>query len=312
MTGQIIEIAEDGHHLSTERGFLIVRKDKAEKGRIPFDGIMAVIGSARRLSYSHNVLLQLSERGLPFVICARDYNPKGILWPLIGNHRQSRIMESQMHISKPNAKRIWTALVKSKLQQQAAALDAAGLNSHAVESLIKRVKSGDPDNVEAWAAQRYWKRLMGENFRRDRAAEDINRMLNYGYTVLRAAMARAIAGAGLHPSIGVHHSNPKNAMPLVDDMMEPFRPLVDLQAWHANDIGCNQLNASIKRRFVSLLHLELPAKSGDTSTISRHMQRLATSIAGIALGEQNRPELPLPALPLILKHWLDDNPNYEP
>src|SRR5690606_10653558 len=120
--------------------------------------------------------------------------------------------------SLPLRKRLWASFVKAKLQQQAAVLEAVGAPTAPLAYLVRKVKSGDPDNVEAQGARRYWGLLFGESFRRDRSADGANGLLNYGYTVMRAATARAVIAAGLHPSLGLHHSNDNNAMRLVDDL----------------------------------------------------------------------------------------------
>ena len=117
--------------------------------------------------------------------------------------------------------------MRAKLQQQGAALEATGAPTAPLTMLARRVRSGDPDNLEAQGAQKYWRLLFGDDFRRDQQGAGLNGMLNYGYTVLRAATARAVVSAGLHPTLGIHHSNEGNAMRLVDDLMEPFRPMVD-------------------------------------------------------------------------------------
>ena len=160
-----------------------------------------------------------------------------MLLSIDGNFQQAKRFDAQVAASLPLTKRLWAEIVKSKLQQQAAALEATGAPAIPLSALVKKVRSGDPDNYEAQGARRYWGLLFGDDFRRDQQTGGINSMLNYGYTVLRATTARAVVAAGLHPTLGLHHSNEGNAMRLVDDLMEPFRPVIDLKVWQLNRQG---------------------------------------------------------------------------
>lgn len=302
MIGRIVEIAEDGRYLFVLRGFMVVQdteKDHEELGRIPLDDIAAVIANAHGLSYSNNLLVALAERGAPFVLCAANHNAVGTLWPLAGNHHQAKRFDAQIAASKPTHKRLWADIVRSKLLQQAAALEAAGALVTPVAALAAKVRSGDPDNLEAQGARRYWGLLFGGDFRRDQDGSGLNALLNYGYTVLRSATARAIVAAGLHPTLGLHHSNEGNPMRLVDDLMEPFRPMVDLLVWQLRQRGEVQVTPHTKRALVRLLYDDMETVSGVTPAVVC-MQRVAVSLAQIYLGERDKLDLPLPGLPLSL------------
>ena len=299
MSLRIIEISENGRHLQCERGFLVVKEKDSELGRIPLDDMAALVGSAKWMSYSHSVLQNLSKRNIPFIVCGENCSPVGILWPIEGNYRQSKVMDAQIEASLPLKKRLWKSVVQSKIRQQSVALEAVGYRRSSFDHYISKVKSGDPENIEAEVASRYWKLLFGADFRRDREEEGINTLLNYGYGIVRAAMARAIMCAGLHPGIGIHHKNQNNPMRLVDDLMEPFRPLVDIVAWFASKNEPIHLTRQVKAEFVSLLHLKLIGKS-ESSTCILHMRKLATSLAQVYLGEQSTMIVPPTALPLQL------------
>jgi CRISPR-associated protein Cas1 len=147
-----------------------------------------------------------------------------MLLPIDGNFEQAKRIEAQIAASLPTHKRLWASVVRSKLEQKAAALEAAGAPTAPLTALVSKVKSGDPENIEAQGAQRYWRLLFGDTFRRDRDSGGLNGMLNYGYTALRAATARAVISAGLHPSIGLHHSNDNNAMARVKSPRKPSEP----------------------------------------------------------------------------------------
>ncbi len=309
MIGRIVEVADDKRHLFAHRGFMVVRDTEGERrelGQIPLDDISAVIANAHGLSYTNNLLVALAERGAPFVLCAANHNATGMLWPIDGNYEQSRRIDAQIQASKPTHKRLWAAVVRSKLEQQAAALEAAGSPTAPLTALVGKVKSGDPDNVEAQGARRYWGLLFGPGFRRDQNAAGINGLLNYGYTVYRAATARAVIAAGLHPAIGLHHANAGNAMRLVDDLMEPFRPVIDLKIWHLQKNGETEVTPDTKRALVRTLYDDMQTGIGATP-VCVCMQKLAVSLTQVYLGERDRLDLPYPSLPLSLAGDLQDD-----
>jgi CRISPR-associated protein Cas1 len=308
MIGRIVEIADDRRHLSLSRGFLVVHDTEGERkelGHVPLDDIAAVIANAHGLSYTNNLLVALSERGVPFVLCAANHNVVGMLVAVDGNHLQAKRYDSQLAASKPTHKRLWADIVRAKLQQQAAALEAAGAPTAPLSALAAKVRSGDPDNLEAQGARRYWGLLFGEAFRRNQDGGGINGLLNYGYTVLRACTARSVVAAGLHPTLGMHHSNEGNAMRLVDDLMEPFRPVIDLRVWLLARNGERDVTPDAKRALVRTLYDDMATSSGSTPVMVC-TQRLAVSLAQVYLGERDRLDLPLPGLPLALAAGLSD------
>ncbi len=308
MMGRIVEVADDRRHLHLHRGFMVVQDTEGERkelGQVPLDDIAAVIANAHGISYTNNLLVALSERGAPFVLCAANHNAVGMLLPIEGNFEQSKRIEAQIAATLPTHKRLWAAVVRSKLEQQAAALEASGAPTAPLTALIGKVKSGDPENLEAQGAQRYWRLLFGDSFRRDRDSGGLNGMLNYGYTVLRACTARSVIAAGLHPSIGLHHSHDNNAMRLVDDVMEPFRPVIDLMVWHLHRNGEDQVTPESKRALVRTLYDDMQTEAGATPVMVC-TQKLATSLAQVYLGERDKLDLPLPGLPLALASALQD------
>jgi len=302
MLGRIVEIADDHRHLHAERGFMVIQEtigDRQQLGKIPLDDIYAVITNAHGLSYTNNLLVALAERGAPFVLCSANHNAVGMLISIDGHHHQGRRFDAQLATKKPLIKRLWADVVRTKIEQQSATLQAIGITDPPLASLIPRIRSGDPDNIEAQAARLYWPLLFGEQFRRDRSAEGINVLLNYGYTILRAAVARPVIAAGLHPTIGLHHSNDSNAMRLVDDLMEPFRPMIDLTVWQISKTDDHQLNPRNKRLLVHALYQDMQSTKGATPTLIC-IQNLATSLALVYLGERSTLELPLVGLPIGL------------
>lgn len=309
MIGRIVEVADDRRHLFLSRGFMVVQDtdgERKELGQVPLDDVAAVIANAHGLSYTNNLLVALAERCAPFVLCAANHNAVGMVLPIDGNFQQAKRFDAQIAANQPLIKRLWAEIVKSKLQQQAAALEATGAPFVPLSALVRKVRAGDPDNFEAQGARRYWGLLFGEDFRRDQQGAGLNAMLNYGYTVLRAATARAVVAAGLHPTIGLHHSNEGNAMRLVDDLMEPFRPMIDLKVWQLHKQGECHITPESKRALVKTLYDDMQTSAGATPVMVC-AQKLATSLAQVFMGEKDKLDLPLPGLPLNLAASFQDD-----
>lgn len=291
MLGRIIDIAEEQRHLALHRGFMVVTHQGDELGRVPLDSIEAVIASGHGLSHSSNLLAALAERGVPFVLCASNYRPVGMLLATDGNYQQGKRLACQANAKKPLNKRLWQQLVRTKLQHQADALAAIGQPAAPLTALIPKVRSGDPDNIEAQGARRYWQQLFGPGFRRDRDSQDHNTLLNYGYAILRACIARAIIAAGLHPGLGVHHRNAFNPMCLADDLIEPWRPCVDLRVHALVQSGHDNVNPVTKRALAHVLYTDL-LLNDQCTPIGTAMQALATSLAQVYVEERERLSLP--------------------
>ncbi len=296
MLGRIVELATEGGRIGVDRGFLTVTSATAT-GKVALDDIEAVIASAQGLTYSNAALAALAERGTPLVICGRDYAPAAVVMPMNGHFQQGLRMAAQACAAKPVGKRLWASIVRAKILAQAEALDRVGSGSARLRKLAESVRSGDPDNCEAQAAQAYWPAFMGKDFRRDRTAGGVNALLNYGYAVLRAATARAVAGAGLHPSLSIHHQSRGEALRLADDMMEPFRPAVDLVARRLRDEGVTELTPAAKAELAGVLHLDYLTDMG-RAPLSNCLSRLCGSLAKVYLKEAGQLDFPRPLVPL--------------
>ena len=225
--GQFVEISKPNIYLSLYRGFLEVYEKNRRLDRVPLDDILGVIITGYGCSHSSNILSALAEKGIPVSICGSNFLPKAVVLPVVGNCRQNLRMRAQAQISKPFRKQVWRKIVQLKLQNQAHVLRENKLAYEWLLNMSKRVRSGDPDNFEAQGARRYWISLFSKQFKRNKEGDGINGLLNYGYAIVRSCVARGIVAAGLHPSLGIYHHNTYNPMCLVDDLMEPFRPLVD-------------------------------------------------------------------------------------
>lgn len=301
MLGRIVEISGEGRRLSLHRGFLEISGPDGLLGKIPLDDIEAVIASSPAISYTNQALAALAERGAPVVICGSNFTPRAYLLPVDGHHAQGDRFEAQAAATLPTKKRLWASIVKTKISAQAAALERIGVNPLPLRHLISRVRSGDPTNIEAQAAQKYLPALLGTGFKRDREAEGANACLNYGYTVLRAATARSVVAAGLHPSLGLHHKSKGSALRLSDDLMEPFRPAVDLLVVGlAREVGQGAtmtLDPPTKRRLAAVLHADYLTAEGVTP-LSTALTRLAQSLAQVFLRERSGLAFPTSAVPL--------------
>lgn len=297
MVGRVVEIANDGRHLAIDRGFMTVSEKAGEIGRVPLDDLAAVIANAHGLTYSNNLLVNLAARGVPIVLCAANHRPAALVWPVDGHHAQAGRMSDQARASAPLKKRLWQQIVQAKILAQGATLAAIGAEAGGFRLLARKVRAGDPDNVEAEAARRYWPRLLGSDFRRDQDGDGLNGLLNYGYAILRAATARAVMAAGLHPSLGLMHSNRGNALVLVDDLMEPFRPIVDREVHRLKMEGVVDVTSDAKTALARTMVIDLPTGEG-SSPVMICLERLTSSLAKAYAGETNQLVLPEPGLPL--------------
>jgi len=297
VVGRVVEIATDGRHLSVNRGFLVVTERNEEVGRVPMDDIAAVVANAHGLTYSNNALIELSARGVPIVLCGANHMPAAIVWPVDAHHIQTGRMNDQIAATLPLKKRLWAQLVRAKILAQGAALASVGAPNGGFYLLSRKVRSGDPENVEAEAARRYWPLLFGKAFHRDTDAGGVNGLLNYGYAVLRAGIARAVMASGLHPGFGLMHSNRSNPMVLIDDLIEPFRPTVDREVWRLVRNGTEEVERDSKAALARIMILDLPTAVG-LSPLMICAERLAQSLARAYAGESDELDLPLPALPL--------------
>ena len=298
MLGQIVEIEGEGRRLSLSRGFLEIFGPDGKLGSAPLDDIEAVIFSNPAASLTTQAIAALAIRGAALVVCGNDFRPVAYLLPVDGHHAQGDRVEAQAESSLPSRKRLWAELVRAKIIAQAAALERIGANPLPIRALAERVRSGDPDNLEAQAAQRYFPALFGKGFHRQRATNGANAMLNYGYTILRAATARAIIGAGLHPSLSLHHRSKGDALRLVDDVMEPFRPTVDLAVKALLADGFQALDTQAKRRLAHVLHADFLTDEGITP-LSTVLSRVAVSLAQVFMGDRKTLALPHSPIPVL-------------
>lgn len=287
---RVLDFSEAKAYLSLRHEQLVIRADEQGEVTVPLAEIAAVILASPRITATQPALAGVMRHGGSVIVCDDTHQPAGMMLPLNANTTQTQRMLAQMRASVPTGKRLWKQIVQEKIRSQAATLIAAGRGDGGLAAIVARVRSGDPSNVEGRAAQRYWPMLFADpNFRRRREAEDQNRLLNYGYAILRAAVGRAICASGLHPSIGIHHHGRNNPWCLADDLMEPYRPLVDSAVVElVGEYGSDcPLDATAKSRLVSVMTDRLDS-DGEERSVFDWISRTSASLAQVFLGERDR------------------------
>ena len=274
MQTSIIEISSNNKELSAKRGFLCIKEHSETIAEIPLDSICALMATGQAIVFTKNLLSALCDNGIPLIIINENYTPVGILTPLIGHSRQMVVQQAQVNTSRPLEKQLWKSIVQEKIRNQSRVLDKYGMDNK-IKHLPLSVQSGDTGNIEGIAARMYFPALFGENFLRIHHHPGINSFLNYGYAVIRGAMARLVVGAGLNPSHGIQHHNQLNPMCLVDDLMEPYRPIVDAivyDTFGGVDDPTHELMPDDKRRLAGILESSIKTHTG-TSPLITIMQR---------------------------------------
>lgn len=293
MLGQVIDVQGHDRWLYKDHGSLVVATHSgAEVGRVAFDDIAAVLVYENGSRESTSVLAELARRSIPLVVCDAKYLPTATLLPIAANYATSQRIEAQLNASVPMRKQAWKQVVQSKITMQALVLESLESPERRLNGLVAQVRSGDPTNIEAQAASIYWRALFGPRFRRRRNnCDDPNPLLNYGYTLIRAATARAIAATGLHPSVGIFHRGPFNSMRLADDMMEPYRPVVDLVVWSLFEAGVTVVDKRAKSNLVRILYTDVLTPAG-VSPLAIAILRSVRSLDALYRGDAKQLELP--------------------
>jgi len=263
--------------------------------RVPLEDVGWVVVDTPQATVTTALLAACMAAGVALVVTDAKHTPSGVMLPFHGHFRQAGVAAIQAGASAPMRKRLWQRVVQAKIANQAAALTACGGDGRAIAAMGGLVASGDAANVEARAARDYWRRLFPA-FRREDGADKRNMLLNYGYAVVRAAVARGLVAAGLLPAFGIGHANAANAFNLADDMVEPLRPLVDRAVWAMSDGGrAREGEPSLaERRELAALPL-VPVRLGrETMTVLAATEAVAESLVR-ALEGKRAGSLVLPA-----------------
>lgn len=254
MIKRVIDISEQAYISMRNKQFLIER-DQEIIATIPIEDLGAVILQHRAIVITQAVIIACQKNNVVLVFCDKQHLPYSVILPISdANSLHTKILNEQTQVSQATRKRLWKQVVRRKIKEQALTLKLLDKNSKSLERLANNVKTGDKENHEAQAAQKYWRLLMGDDFRRDPKSGEINALLNYGYAIIRAIIARAIVGSGLHPALGLHHHNQYNGLCLADDLMEPFRPWVDYCVYKMKESGQTlEINQESKKILLGLL-----------------------------------------------------------
>ena len=255
---------------------------------IPVEDVGMVVLDSKQITITHALINALLENKAIIVSCDDSHHPIGMMHSLDAHSEQSKRMAAQIESSEPLRKNLWQQTVSQKIKNQAQLLQTKGFEFDPMIYWSKNVRSGDPDNMEGRAAAHYWARIFPASplFTREREGKCPNAWLNYGYAILRANMARAIVGAGLIPTLGIHHRNKYNAYCLADDLMEPYRPVVDwavcgmLQKLEPSD----DISKEVKQTLLSIPTTDVTIQ-GERSPLMVAMQKTAVSLVRCYLGE---------------------------
>ena len=296
---------ENPAYLSLKNKQLVIKLPEVEKSdtlpesfkaesikTIPIEDIGVVILDNKQITLSHGLIEALLENNCALITCGSNRMPVGLLLPLEGNTVQSERFTAQIEASLPLKKQLWQQTVQAKITNQAYVLQT--MRNQPVKNMQKwanEVRSGDSDNLEGRAAAFYWKNLFPdrEDFVRGREEAPPNNLLNYGYAVLRAVIARSLVASGLLPTLGIHHHNRYNAYCLADDIMEPYRPFVDKLVVEIVDSGMNyeELSKEIKIKLLNIPVLDVVI-NGQRSPLMIAAGQTTSSLAKCYLGENRK------------------------
>ena len=266
-------------YLSLRMGQMVIKLPEVESNELlpeimkkqaeitkPIEDIGVVVLDNRRITITQGLLEALLENNCAVITCDSHSLPVGLMLPLYGNSTQNERFRYQLDASQPLRKQLWQQTIKAKIENQAAVLSAcSGMPIKNMKRWADDVRSGDPDNVEGHAAAYYWRYFFNnitglENFTRNREGMAPNNLLNYGYAILRAVVARALVTSGLLPTLGIHHHNRYNAYCLADDIMEPYRPYVDELVFaivKEQGVDNLQLTTTLKAQLLSIPTLDV-------------------------------------------------------
>ncbi len=301
MIKRIVEISQSQSRLSIKYGQLIIGQNGSERS-IPCEDIGVLLVDHQGVIYTHCVFTELLSKGAAIVLCGANHHPTGMLLPLESNSVQTERFRFQIEVKEPVKKRLWKQIIQTKIKHQAKLLGKENKVYKSMMSLRSRVKSGDTSNIEAQASRKFWGSFFQEvissglikDFKRDINGHGPNKLLNYGYMVARAAVARALCSAGLLPSLGLHHRNRYNAFCLADDIIEPFRGFVENKVREIYQSGDyeDELNQQIKAKLLEVLYEEVNI-GGFKGPMMVGLHRTCASLVRVFKNEQKFIELPV-------------------
>lgn len=251
------------YHISTrDLQLYVAERESGEVKTVPIEDIGFIVFEHPHITFTQSVMQLLAENNTAVIFCDQKHHPSSMLFHLDTHYIQTERFKHQIDASEPLKKQLWQQTIKQKILNQARVLETQGKNPEPLKHKASKVKSGDPTNEEAKAARIYWSGLFHDDFRRERFGDAPNPALNYGYAILRAATARALAGSGLLSTLGIHHRNKYNSFCLADDIMEPYRPFVDALVLEmiAEGMNCQDLGKEEKARLLTILTKDVSMK----------------------------------------------------
>ena len=289
-------------HLSTKLEQLIITsKETGEVKQRSIEDLGFVILDNHEITFTQSVIQALAENNVAVVFCDKTHHPSSMLFPLDGNTLQTERYKYQIDASEPLKKQLWQQTIKAKIRNQAALFTQLGKDDEALQRYATKVLSGDTTNEEAQAARHYWKYLFtshqdlveGGGFIRDRFGMPPNPTLNFGYTILRSATARALVGSGLIPTLGIHHHNKYNAFCLADDIMEPYRPFVDKLVVEIKNENSEYhiMTKEIKAKLIGLISMDV-MMAGNASPLMIALSQTTASLVKCFEGKEKQIKYP--------------------
>ncbi|MDR3314258.1 MAG: type II CRISPR-associated endonuclease Cas1 [Oscillospiraceae bacterium] len=268
---------------------------------IPVEDIDTVLIENRQSTISTALLSALAQAGAALFVCDEKHMPSAVLQPFHRHSRQSEVMHAQLAATRPTQKQLWQQIVIAKIENQAKCLALQSLAAEAahLRSVAKSVRSGDEGNAEAVAAAYYFPRLFEKGFTRGKEEDARNAALNYGYSILRGCIARSLALYGFLPAFGLHHRSGLNQFNLADDVIEPFRPLVDLFVVRTVETPDEEFTPALRRQLFNLINYEIEVNRktyGVSYAIELTVQSLSAALV------QGAKEIQLPALQELCQH----------
>lgn len=292
MIKRTIEISEGPTYLCVEDGQLLLKREGQEVARIPCEDVGMLLIDNRATTYSHAALTRLVGHGAVVILCGENHLPTGMILPVEGNDLLCQRLRSQVQAPLPLGKQLWRQIIREKIRGQARNLAEGHAVRGSLMTMRDEVCSGDPTNCEGQAARCYWTALLGDDFRRNPDGLPPNGVLNYGYMVMRAAVARAICAAGLHPALGLHHHNRSNAFCLADDLVEVLRPRVDAVVIKLlRQEGGGFVDKPAKKALLELLVQEVTV-GGQSGPLMGGLHRMVSSLVRCYEGEQKELDFP--------------------
>lgn len=276
----------------TVKNLQLVIKTETRESTVPIEDIGFVVVDNPEIYISIPAINFLIENNTSLIVCGKNHLPNGMFLNLNSHHIQQEIFRNQIEASLPLKKQLWQLTIVEKIKNQGLLLEKITGKKNQFEFLASKVLSGDTSNMEGVAASQYWKSFFEDGFKRERFGDYPNNFLNYGYAILRAATARALSGSGLLNTLGIHHKSKYNAFALADDIMEPFRPVIDEKVYQImQQYEEQELNTQIKSELLQVLTRTVYFKE-EKSPLMIALQKTASSLQQCYTGERKKIKYP--------------------